>query len=76
MLVVDAAKCVWKSHEIFDAIVTDRKTLHVTILTSTAIRYPFLSLSISIDTAPYGIREGARKIGVKKGPTKSVSPEM
>ncbi|XP_064382408.1 tRNA (guanine(10)-N2)-methyltransferase homolog [Halichondria panicea] len=48
MLIADAAQCVWREGELFDAIVTD---------------------------PPYGVREGARKIGSKRATPNSITPE-
>ena len=69
MLVADAAKCVWRQQEMFDAIVTDRKQTDIVLC---IILYSDLELP---STAPYGVREGPRKIGSRKEEAKPVPPE-
>ena len=61
VLVSDAAKVVWRSGDLFDAIVTDRKLIYYT---KAIVTHLFI--------APYGIREGPRKLGSKSEEPKPV----
>lgn len=44
MLVADAAKCMWREQELFDAILTDRELLYIIIGTLNNARLCYSSL--------------------------------
>lgn len=77
MLIADAAQCVWREGELFDAIVTDRESLRLVEDSSLPNSTGQIRLRETVFTiaAPYGVREGARKIGSKRATPNSITPE-
>ena len=97
VLVADAAHCMWRQAELFEAIITDRKTKKTFLCVCVRARtYAYThthtytippppppththSLSLShthTHTAPYGIREGGKKLGSKNATPSTVPPEQ
>lgn len=78
VLVADAAKCVWRQGELFDAIITDRELYinHYTHSQCSSSLYINNNTAIFPGTAPYGIREGRRKLGSKNVTPNPIPPEL